>query len=148
MSNYYCQGVFKPKNPKKYNGTFPIVYRSRPELMLMQWFDIKDAILEWSSESIIIPYIKPTDGRLHKYYLDFSCKFINKDGQVTRYIIEYKPFKQTQMPVKTKNKKERTYLVEQMTYAINQAKWNAAEQFAKHNGMNFMIITERNMPQP
>jgi hypothetical protein len=143
--SYYTQGVFKPKNPAKYKGTQPICYRSRPELLLMNWFDIKNNIIEWTSESVIIPYVKPTDGQVHRYFIDFSCKFKNPDNTITKYIIEYKPFKQTQLPVKTAKKSERTFIVETMNYAINRSKWKAAEDYARHKGMKFIIVTEKEL---
>lgn len=144
MSNYYCQGIFKPKNPQKYKGTQPIVYRSRPELLIMTWFDIKDNIIEWTSESIIIPYVKPTDGKVHRYFIDFSCKLKTPTG-INKYIIEYKPSKQTQLPVKGSRKSDRTFLIEQATYAINKAKWKAAEEYARFKGMKFIILTEKEL---
>lgn len=147
MSNYYCQGIFNPKHPEKYKGQHPIIYRSRPELLMMQWFDIKNNIIEWTSESVVIPYIKPTDGRMHRYFIDFSCKFKNPDNTTTKYIIEYKPFKQTQQPLKTAKKSERSFLIEQMTFAINRAKWQSAEDYARHQGMKFIIVTERELNQ-
>ena len=36
----------------------------------------------------------------------------------------------------------KSYLYECKTYAVNQAKWNAAEEWCKDRMINFMIITE------
>ena len=146
-TTYYTQGIYKVINQYKYKGSLPVIYRSRAELLLMRWFDIKNNIIEWTSESVVIPYIKPTDGRMHRYFIDFSCKFKNPDNTTTKYIIEYKPFKQTQQPLKTTKKSERSFLIEQMTFAINRAKWQSAEDYARHQGMKFIIVTERELNQ-
>jgi len=148
MSTYYCQGVFIPKHPEKYKGTQPIVYRSNPERRLMIFADNSSRIAYWQSESVPIPYIKPTDGKIHRYYIDFTFYFQENDGKLSKYLIEYKPFNQTQLPVKTPRKRDRTFLMEQMNYAVNQAKWKAAREFAQANGMKFLVITEKELGQP
>jgi hypothetical protein len=38
--------------------------------------------------------------------------------------------------------------MEQMNYAVNQAKWKAAREFAQANGMKFIVITEKELGQP
>ena len=35
----YKQGIFKPTNPLKYKGSFPVVYRSGLELQVFRWMD-------------------------------------------------------------------------------------------------------------
>lgn len=147
MSGYFKQGVFKPKNPKKYKGAHPIIFRSGPELRLMKFADENDRVIYWQSESVPIPYVKPIDGRVHRYYIDFTFFFQRKDGEIDRYLIEYKPFKQTLLPVRGK-KTEKTFLTEQVTYATNQAKWRAASQFAKSQGMKFIVLTEKDLNNP
>lgn len=142
---HYVQGIYTPIHPQKYKGSTPIVYRSKAELQIMRLFDLKDCFVEWTSESVVIPYIKPTDGKLHRYFVDFSCKLREKNGNITRYLVEYKPFKQTLLPVKTPRTSERTYITAQMNYAINQAKWECAEQYATKIGAKFMVITEKNI---
>lgn len=147
MNPQFCKkGIYPLKNPSKYKGTTPIIYRSYPEFRLMSFFDTRPFVLEWTSESVVVPYIRPDDGRVHRYYIDFSCKFLNTDKTITKYLIEYKPFRQTQQPTPRNNKKEKTYLMECLTYAINQSKWKSAEQYAKKNNMKFMIITEKELP--
>lgn len=144
-TTYYKQGVYPIKNPQKYKGILPAIYRSQPELSIMIWMDKNDRIVEWTSESVIIPYIKPTDGKIHRYFIDFSCKFRENNGSITKYIIEYKPLKQTQLPIPSNRKKERTFLMEQMNYAINMAKWKAAREYARSEGLKFLIITEKDL---
>ena len=52
-----------------------------------------------------------------------------------------KPKKQT-LPPKKPARVTKGYINETVMYAINQAKWAAAEDFAKDNGVEFKIITE------
>lgn len=139
------QGVFSPQHPDKYKGSHPIVYRSSLELAVMRFFDNNSSIVEWGSESIVIPYIKPTDGKVHKYYTDFNVKVRDINGNLLKYIIEVKPHKQTIPPKNPGNKKPKTILTEQLMYAINNAKWNAAEQWAKKHGYIFSKITENDI---
>jgi hypothetical protein len=54
-------------------------------------------------------------------------------------VIEIKPKHQTQPP-KSKNKK--VLLEESITFAINQAKWKAAENFCADRKWKFVILTE------
>jgi len=145
MKKGYKQGMFTPLSPTKYKGSQPIVYRSEPELLLMKWMDKHPSIIEWSSESIIIPYIKPTDNRVHRYYMDFSCVFQDAKGNRVRYLIEYKPSKQTVAPKDTAGKSSTTLLKEKIMFAVNMAKWNAAKSFAENQGYKFLIITEKNL---
>ena len=48
----------------------------------MVYCDTSDAILEWGSEEIIIPYLSPWDGRLHRYFPDFYIKVRQADGSL------------------------------------------------------------------
>lgn len=108
------------------------------ELEMHKFLDNNERVLRWGSEEIAIPYIKPTDGKLHKYYVDYFVEYINKDGEIVRELIEIKPFKETHKPRKQN-------LREQITFAINVAKWQAATIFAKQNGWKFRIVTEKSI---
>jgi hypothetical protein len=135
MANFK-QGRFIPKNPEKYRGDVEkIRYMSSWELKFNHFLDNNANILEWASEEIAIPYIKPTDGRLHKYYPDYYIMYKNKTGNIVREVIEIKPKSQV-------NLKKRANLYEQLTFAVNEAKWRAAEQFCQHHGFKFRIVTE------
>ena len=70
MKSY--KGKYYPLNPKKYKGNpSQVVYRSLWERKLMVYCDKNEKVLEWGSEEIIIPYMSPKDGRLHRYFPDF-----------------------------------------------------------------------------
>lgn len=138
------QGVYTPKNPQKYRGNpESITFRSGWEKQVMLWADSNKAVLEWSSEEHVLWYISPVDGQKHRYFLDFWLKIQTKEGP-KEFLVEVKPHKQTIPPVKPKRQTKR-FLTEVMTWSVNQAKWNAANEFCKRNGMKFIILTEKNV---
>lgn len=141
----YTQGIFSPKNRDKYKGKFPIIYRSGLELKVMRWFDNNENIITWGSESIVVPYQSPLDGRLHRYFVDLVAALKDKSGEIKKLLIEIKPSKQTVKPEPTKNKKPSTFIYETTQWVTNQAKWKAAEQWAKNKGYQFLILTEKNI---
>lgn len=133
----YNQGVFTPKNPQKYVGTLPIVYRSAWELTFMNFCDNQPSVLQWASESIEIGYQNPLTGRWHRYIPDFLITYV-KDGKKYSELIEIKPLKQT-LAEEAKTKKDKIALV------INQAKWAAAMKWCKMNGLKFRVLTEHQL---
>lgn len=138
----FKQGLFHPKNPKKYMGdSTNIVYRSGWEKRVMQYLDENINVIRWASEEIIIPYISPIDNRPHRYYPDFYVEATAKDGTTKKMLLEVKPKAQS-VPPKPQNRKTKRYLSEVMTYGINQAKWTAAKDFCIDKGWEFKVITE------
>jgi len=138
----FLQGKYTPKNPHKYVGDLnKIVYRSSYELQMHRFLDNNERVLRWSSEQVIIPYLKPTDNKIHRYFPDYWCEYVTKEGEILQEIIEVKPKTQTRAP--RVNSKRRMY--EQVTLAINIAKWKAADAFCKQHNMKFRIITERSV---
>lgn len=136
-------GKFKPKNYKKYKGDpTKIYYRSLWERRFMVYADSNANIIEWGSEEIVIPYISPLDKRRHRYFPDFYIKYVNTSGQTVREIIEVKPKKQLKPPAKPQNRVSKRYLMEAQTYAVNQAKFKAAESYCKDRRYKFRILTE------
>ena len=135
-------GKFSPKNPQKYRGDFTnIVYRSTWECRVMTWLDNNDAIIEWGSEELVIPYRSPVDNRVHRYFPDFYVKVKQKDDTIRVMIIEVKPAKQTKPPEK-KKKVTKQYIQEVVTWGINEAKWKAATEFCLDRGWAFKVLTE------
>lgn len=139
------KGKFKPKNPHKYFGDpTKIVYRSLWERKCMVTFDENPNVISWASEELCIPYLSPVDGKVHRYFPDFLVELINKNGDVETLLIEVKPKKQTDLPKKPESgKMTRRYIKEVKTYAINNAKWEAAEEVCKKKGWKFKVITEK-----
>jgi hypothetical protein len=65
----FMQGRFKPMNPQKYKGDpSNIIYRSSWELKLLQYLDKHPQIDWYASEELVIPYMSPIDGRMHRYF--------------------------------------------------------------------------------
>lgn len=142
MNSKYRQGVFTPKNQSKFLGT-KAIYRSGLELKFMRFCDNNPNVIKWGSENVIVPYISPIDGRVHRYFVD-NFVMIKEGSVVKRYLIEIKPYKQTKPPT-TKYKKREHLIYEASMYSVNQAKWEAASQFAKKKGMEFKILTEKEL---
>lgn len=154
------QGYYTPRNPDKCvltegsldnKGNF---YRSGWERKFMQWADLNPAVVRWSSEPFSIPYINEVkraeclaQGRPYKgssYYIDFYIQTINQE----EFLVEVKPYAETQPPKEPKKKTEKAmnnYKKAIQTYIVNQAKWEAAEAFAKEKGVKFIIITEKEL---
>ena len=139
------QGIFKPKNPKKYIGdSNNIVYRSSWECRVMNWFDQNEDIISWASEELIVPYKSPIDNRFHRYFPDFIVKVKTRDGTMKTLMIEVKPKKQT-VPPEQKKRVTKQYINEVVTYGVNQAKWNAAQEYCLDRGWEFKIMTEEHL---
>ena len=138
------KGWFRPKNPIKYKGDAKnIIYRSNWELRVMKHLDEHPSVVWWASEELPIPYVSPVDNRVHRYFPDFIVRTKRKDGSEQTSILEVKPHKQTMMP--TQKRKTQRYLAEVASYAVNQAKWKAADLFCKEHGWQFKLITEKDL---
>ena len=81
----------------------------------MKWMDENSNILEWGSETIVIPYsyFNGNDYETHRYFVDFN--FTYKTGQ--KYLIEIKPKNQTIPP---KYRRSEKYITECKTFIKNQ----------------------------
>ncbi len=133
---------FKPLHPSKYKGDpNNIICRSSWERKFCQWCDRNRSIIYWASEEISIPYVSPKDNRVRRYYPDFLIKVQEKNNIIKTYVVEVKPKKQT-LPPKPRKRVTKSYIYECTTYAVNQAKWKAANEFCKDNRIEFKIVTE------
>jgi hypothetical protein len=132
---------YTPIFPEKYAGDpTNIIMRSSWETMFASWCDKNPSVVKWSSEETIIPYRCPTDNHIHRYFVDF--KITVNTGKT--YLVEVKPYKQTQLP-EYPGKRTQRYLMESLTFMKNQAKWEAATNYAKDRGWEFKIITEHEL---
>lgn len=133
------QGKYFPDHPEKYAGDpEKIIYRSSWERRMMQWMDRSPNVVQWASEEVIVPYVSPVDGQIHRYFIDFA--FVTQKNK--KFLVEVKPSQFCQLPKKRNSKQ---YLKEVEMYAVNQAKWKSARQFAKKHGMEFVVITEKEL---
>jgi len=144
--------VYTPINKEKYIGkTQRAVCRSSWEVKMCQWCDNNPMIIEWASEPLSIPYIDRTQKdykgmpKKRRYFPDFLCKILNKDGDIDIWLIEIKPYKETIPPKKGKNKSRKTQVYEAKTYSVNQSKWKSAENYCKKRGWKFKILTEKQL---
>ena len=142
--------IFKPINFQKYDGkTYPIC-RSSWEFSFCKWLDGNKKVLQWSSESLFIPYKDPSNqiikGRIktRRYYPDFLVKIDTNQGIVT-WLVEIKPYKETIPPKQTVKKSTKTILYEAKTWKTNTAKWRAAQIYCKKRGWVFKILTEKDL---
>ena len=141
----YHQGRFHHQNPQKYKGDVNnIIYRSSWELKFMQWCDRNENIMEYGSEEFWIPYVSPVDNRVHRYFPDFIIKVKESNEEIKTYVVEVKPKRQT-IPPKQKSRVTKSYLYEVQTYAVNQSKWNAADEWCKDRRLEFKVITENEL---
>lgn len=136
------KGQFRPKNPHKYAGDVDkITYRSSLELKVMRKFDSSDSVVQWASEELAIPYYDPVKRRPRRYFPDFLVR--KKDGKTL--MVEVKPAKQSAPPVHRKGKKRQAIINEELTWANNKAKWEAARQYCARNGWEFVVLTENDI---
>ena len=135
------KGLYKPTHPKKYVGDHrKIVYRSLLERRFMRYCDLNQDILFWASEELPIRYFNPIDKKYHRYFPDF----VVKTSKQKKYMIEVKPSRQIGKP-KPGKKKTKTYMKESFEYIKNQAKWQAAKSYCEDNGLEFKIISEKDL---
>lgn len=138
----FRQGVFTPKNSEKFLGS-KAIYRSGLELKFFRFCDNNINVIKWGSENVVIPYISPLDGRVHRYFVD-NYVMIKEGEVIKKYLIEIKPSKQTSAPT-TKYKKQQHLIYEQKQYAVNVAKWEYARKYCSKHGMSFLILTEKEL---
>jgi len=135
------KGLYKPTNPKKYVGDpKKIVYRSLLERRFMRYCDLNEDIEYWASEELPVRYYSPLDKKYHRYFPDFIIKTVK--GK--KFMIEIKPYRQSIKP-KTPKTKTKSFMRESFEYIKNQAKWSAAREYCDDHGMQFKIITEKEL---
>ena len=141
----YHKRKYVPVNVQKYEGDpTNIILRSSWEIRFAAWCDRTPSIIKWKSEEVVIPYVCPTDNRRHRYFVDFQITVKGRDGRVKTYLIEIKPDAQTRPP-KIPQKRTKRYIQEVMTWGKNEAKWKAANEYAKDRGWEFKILTEHDL---
>ena len=134
----WANGTYVLKNPAKYVGKGTPRYRSGWEHAFFRFCDNNDAVLEWASESIVIPYRNPVTGKQSIYVPDILMTYRTRNNQVRAELIEIKPKKQSVIEEKMSSR-------DRAVVAVNYAKWHAATLWAKKNGLLFRVITEQDM---
>lgn len=134
MSFKFAKDFYKIKNPEKYIGTKKPLYRSSWEMTFMLFCDNNPSIQEWASEPVRIPYRDPLTGKSTVYVPDFLISYIDKNQKKHVELIEIKPKNQTFLENVGKDQ------YNQVQYIKNQAKWAAANQWCKKQGIKFRVI--------
>ena len=143
----FHQGKYRPKFPQKYLGNpTNIVYRSSWEKYFLQWCDLTPYVVRYGSEELIIPYISPIDGKVHRYYIDFVILVKQPNGTVKKFAVEIKPYSQTKKPrINSRNILSESTKYKVNTYLVNEAKWMYAREYCKKLNMEFLILTEKEL---
>jgi len=147
----YKQGLYEPIYPQKWVLTESfdmnekgIKYRSSYEYKFCVFCDMNPDIVKVNSEGIVVPYYNPAKERVARYFLDFIIQ--NKSGRT--FLVEIKPLSETLPPKKPKNNSQKSifnYQKSLETFAVNQAKWQAAREYATSQNWEFVIITEKEL---
>lgn len=138
------QGIFNPQNKEKYKGTSPIFYRSGLERNLMLWLDRNEKVTQWGSETVVIPYQSPKDGRIHRYFVDFVI-YLQTDQGIKKYLIEVKPDSQTKPPNPNSRANKKNKMYEQIMWAVNCSKWESAKKWCEKKGFEFVVLSEKHL---
>ena len=131
----YASGKYTVKNPEKYMGKRSPTYRSSWEFAFMSFADNNPAVLNWTSESVKIPYYNPVSGKNTIYVPDFLIVYVDANQKQHTELVEVKPSSETTM------ESARSYR-DKLSVAINMAKFAAADSWARANGMRFRVVTE------
>ena len=141
------QGKFRPKNPDKYKGNAgEIYYRSSWERTFMRYCDLREDIQSWQSEEKAVWYYDPVTKKKRRYFPDFIVKYERSDGIIVEEVVEIKPYKQVIGPPTNPKRRTKSWHNSVMTYVTNKAKWKAATEWAEDRGMNFRLLTEKDVP--
>ena len=114
------------------------------ERIAFRYADINPKVKYFSIEPFNIPYVKPLDNKVHRYFIDMYLEFING----SKFIVEIKSKGETIRPIKPKkltSKSILNYKESVETFIVNQAKWKSAKEFAKEKNLKFVILTEEQL---
>lgn len=125
-------------------NTIKLNYKSSIELKAFRYCDMNKYIVRYGIEPFAIPYVKPTTGKIHRYYIDIFIEFSTND----KFLVEVKSSSETKPPRKPSKKTIKAienYNKALETYMINKSKWEAARNFAKERNLKFIILTENEL---
>ena len=145
MKKYPKVGKYKVRNKEKYVGNLhECEHRSHWEHIYMKYLDGNPNVMEWGSETVIVPYYNPVEKRTRRYFVDFYVKVMTGRGMIKKYIIEIKPYNQCFPPKKPK-RQTAAYKNKINAYVVNQSKWKAAKKYADKRDWEFVVITEKEL---
>ena len=135
----FAKGLYEVQHQEKYLGNKKPIYRSSWELSFMRFCDNHTSITQWSSEPIRIPYLHPITGKRTTYVPDFLIQYQDRAGNIKTEVIEVKPANQARKELTGRSLRNKAHLI------VNEAKWRAARDFCRQQGMIFRVITENEM---
>ena len=135
----FAKGKFYPKNKEKYVGVKNPTYRSSWEHSFMRLCDEHPNVYQWASESIKIPYRHPFTGKYTIYVPDFFIVYQDKNGKKHAEMVEVKPMAQSSMEMAGKS------MAKRKQGALNMAKWEAANAYAKQRKIRFRVVSEEQL---
>ena len=151
------KGHYKVLHPEKYLGNEPTIYKSKWELQVFHALDVNPFVLKWGYECVKIFYHHPLYMNMTIYKPDIFCHIKMDGGAVRQYLIEIKPQKYVDIPKKPNPPKNNTaqsaekyrkrllsYQSNMRDYAVNKAKWAAAERWCLQNNVTWRILSEKN----
>jgi hypothetical protein len=149
------KGVYPITNREKYIGAAYPEFKSNWEKRIFYMLDTNPFVLKWGYEFVRINYVHPVTGKFAIYLPDIFCQAKTESGRVMNYLIEIKPAKMKEAPKEPKQPKSfeassgpkyqksiARYNSEMVDYAINRAKWDAAERWCLTNQVTWIILTE------
>lgn len=146
QNGLYKQGYYSPANPEKVVGDVnKLIFRSSWEFKFMRFCDTNASVVSWANEPLSVKYYDPLSRKVRDYYIDFAIVVKDNDGTVTKWLIEVKPSRHIvppKTPKRMTDKQTAAFLYSAKAYIVNQAKFEAAREFAAHQGFKFGIITE------
>lgn len=135
----FAQGKFVPTQPAKYIGNKVPTYRSSWEWQFMKFCDTHPSIQRWACEAIKIPYRNPLTGKSSIYIPDFFIQYVDKNNATNVDLVEIKPQNQAVLESVGRNKTRQAQFIQ------NQAKWAAASNWCKQQGIRFRVVTENEL---
>lgn len=158
------QGYYIVRNKEKYIGDPSlVVFRSAWEFSFCMWADYSDSILNWSSEPVRIPYYdkvskleeckklglnpnNPSNWIQKNYNTDFWIRIQKPDGNIEKWFIEIKPrhklMKPKPVPPNSPLRDQKRFNRLAKEFLINEAKFEAMNNWSTRNGASFYIFTE------
>jgi hypothetical protein len=139
MSLRFSKSIYQVKNPEKYVGSKMPYCRSSWETTFCMFCDNNPSVQQWASEPVKIPYRDPLTGKQTVYVPDFLIYYIDRNMKSHAELIEIKPANQMLIEKVGKNP------YNQAQYVKNMAKWEAANKWARNQGITFRIINEHDI---
>ena len=139
--------LVNPEHIAKYRGDHTkIQMRSSWEMKFFFSLLKSDKVIWFSSEQTVLWYRFKIDDKKHRYIMDFSYATRSSKGVEKIFLCEVKPFCQTQKPTRVtkrgKIRNGRTYARDLVNYIKNLNKWQAALDYCRLKGYEFVFLTD------